>query len=197
MEGEGLESYSDISKPLGAPLSNGIYTKRPLWDNMSIDALFDALEIERRLRELNPKRPPLYRWNTLHSEWLKTYIKDWHARNPEKYAKYKAKYESSERARELRSIRTARRRTLEHHCRGDHTLKEWQAIKVLYKNRCAYCGRKTRLTKDHIIPLTLDGTNDISNIVPSCRACNASKHNIPLLDWVGLTKLQLHLIDAG
>jgi 5-methylcytosine-specific restriction endonuclease McrA len=58
-----------------------------------------------------------------------------------------------------------------------HTEQEWEYKKQQYNNRCFYCGKKSRhLTKDHIVPLLLGGTNDIGNIVPACRLCNRKKY---------------------
>lgn len=31
------------------------------------------------------------------------------------------------------------------------------------------------LTRDHVIPLSAGGSNDISNIVPACLRCNQTK----------------------
>ncbi|MEG3092924.1 HNH endonuclease [Sphingomonas sp. PB1R3] len=44
---------------------------------------------------------------------------------------------------------------------------------------CRYCRADHRLTPatilDHIIALSLGGTNDISNLAPACRTCNNAK----------------------
>lgn len=59
---------------------------------------------------------------------------------------------------------------------GSHTLEEWQALCERYDNRCLACGRDdVELTRDHVVPLTEGGTNDISNIQPLCLSCNCSK----------------------
>jgi 5-methylcytosine-specific restriction endonuclease McrA len=59
---------------------------------------------------------------------------------------------------------------------GGHTEAEWQARLQAYGARCAYCGRSDRaLVKEHVIPLSAGGSNDISNLVPACQSCNARK----------------------
>ncbi|MBN1311548.1 MAG: HNH endonuclease [Anaerolineae bacterium] len=53
---------------------------------------------------------------------------------------------------------------------------EWQWLLEKYEFRCAYCGcRGEGLTPDHVIPLSRGGDNALSNIVPSCSACNLRK----------------------
>ena len=60
---------------------------------------------------------------------------------------------------------------------GKHTDAEWEAKKNEYDNKCAYCGKKnTKLTKDHIVPVSLGGNGDIGNIVPACQSCNSRKN---------------------
>ena len=59
---------------------------------------------------------------------------------------------------------------------GSHTLQEWREKCALFANLCAYCGEPKPLQRDHRVPLTRGGTNDIDNIVPACASCNASKH---------------------
>ncbi len=58
---------------------------------------------------------------------------------------------------------------------GNHTVKEWQDLKKKHKNKCAICGKKKKLTKDHIISLDNGGVNDIENIQPLCQSCNSIK----------------------
>lgn len=60
---------------------------------------------------------------------------------------------------------------------GSHTLKQWQELKLKYKNKCAICGKEKPLTKDHIIPLSKGGSNYIENIQPLCRNCNSKKND--------------------
>jgi len=57
----------------------------------------------------------------------------------------------------------------------EHTEEEWESKKEQYNNRCFYCGKASKLTKDHIVPISLGGSNNIDNIVPSCWACNYKK----------------------
>lgn len=60
---------------------------------------------------------------------------------------------------------------------GKVSWNEWQAIKREYGFRCAGCGKKKKLTMDHIIPITKKGKHILKNIQPLCRSCNASKGN--------------------
>lgn len=45
---------------------------------------------------------------------------------------------------------------------------------------CVYCGKDwssvNGLTLDHVVPRVAGGTNDVSNLVTCCRACNDLKH---------------------
>lgn len=59
---------------------------------------------------------------------------------------------------------------------GTHTESDWLALKLRYRNRCAYCGRRRSLTKDHIVPISTPGSSDaIENLRPACRPCNSRK----------------------
>ncbi|MGN6554032.1 MAG: HNH endonuclease signature motif containing protein [Verrucomicrobiota bacterium] len=70
---------------------------------------------------------------------------------------------------------------------GSHTRKEWLAKLALYQI-CPRCGRpwgsipprpdkryRNIWTKDHIVPLTNGGSDDIQNLQPLCYRCNSSK----------------------
>lgn len=60
-----------------------------------------------------------------------------------------------------------------------HTFGEWELLKSQYGFTCPACGRKEptiHLTEDHIIPLSMGGTDLIINIQPLCLSCNCKKH---------------------
>ena len=48
---------------------------------------------------------------------------------------------------------------------------------------CAYCGSDDRMEIEHVRPISKGGAHDISNIVPACQKCNASKRVNPMEDW--------------
>lgn len=68
---------------------------------------------------------------------------------------------------------------------GRHTREEWLAKRAAYGGRCAYCARKGAADLEHVIPMSLGGSDAIDNIVPSCRSCNSRKRNTVGL-WVPL-----------
>lgn len=65
-----------------------------------------------------------------------------------------------------------------------HTLEQWLAKLASYDARCAYCGSIGKMTRDHVVPLSLGGSNAIENIVPACQWCNGSKWNRLLEEWL-------------
>ena len=50
------------------------------------------------------------------------------------------------------------------------------------EHACKYCGRtppKVTLTVDHVIPVTLGGSDDPANLVAACEDCNGGKSSVP------------------
>lgn len=47
-------------------------------------------------------------------------------------------------------------------------------------NQCQYCGSKSNLTVDHIIPRSKGGQNTWENMVACCESCNTKKGNYDL-----------------
>ncbi|HEY5867088.1 MAG TPA: HNH endonuclease [Candidatus Tectomicrobia bacterium] len=59
---------------------------------------------------------------------------------------------------------------------NDFTKADWLIMLEAFDYLCAYCGKgSNRLEQDHVIPLMKGGSHTASNIVPSCRSCNAKK----------------------
>jgi 5-methylcytosine-specific restriction endonuclease McrA len=78
---------------------------------------------------------------------------------------------------------------------GRITVAQWEEVKSLYGNRCAYCGLTSlKLCVDHIWPLALASkglevsefaTNDMDNLVPTCTYCNQAKNDRPFILMLG------------
>lgn len=72
----------------------------------------------------------------------------------------------------------ARRRKLKlRNTPGNHTQKEWEAVKERWK-MCLCCKKEEpeiKLTRDHVVSLLNGGSDDIYNIQPLCLKCNIKK----------------------
>ena len=130
-------------------------------------------DILRRLRLLNPEPRP--RYNPTPSKLRASALaKEWWKKHPAKRKLVVARYEA--RRPEVKQARKARYRGRLLNATGSFAREEWEARKIQFGNRCAYCGRKSkRLTPDHYIPLARGGTNFIDNIIPACQHCNRRK----------------------
>lgn len=63
------------------------------------------------------------------------------------------------------------------------TQGEWQEAKEYFGNKCAYCGKESKLTQDHFIPVDKDGAYAKHNIIPACSYCNCSKASKLFSEW--------------
>jgi hypothetical protein len=62
--------------------------------------------------------------------------------------------------------------------------KIWrEAIKERWDYECAYCGSKTDITLDHVIPQAFGGLDISSNIVSCCKTCNHDKGHKKWDEW--------------
>ncbi|MBZ4194214.1 MAG: HNH endonuclease [Candidatus Contendobacter sp.] len=79
---------------------------------------------------------------------------------------------------EYHRLASRNRRARKRNSGGSHTLFEINNLFFLQRGRCAVCKTKllkNRLHADHIMPISLNGRNDISNIQLLCQHCNQVK----------------------
>jgi 5-methylcytosine-specific restriction endonuclease McrA len=130
-----------------------------------------------------------------HPEYAATRA-SWNNKNKEKLAQFKRKWRANNRknnARKLQewrkinpeknSIYANRRSALKNKLISSFTTTDWEQTKAFFNFKCAYCGRKTKLTQDHLIPLSKNGNYCFGNIVPACQRCNSSKGNRNMWEW--------------
>lgn len=93
-------------------------------------------------------------WNKAHPD----YAAEWKKANPHRMIVQRQK-------RRARNMGAA----------GSFTPTEFDLIVKKQKGRCAECGKRRRLTADHIVPLAGGGTNFAYNIQGLCTSCNCAK----------------------
>jgi hypothetical protein len=66
--------------------------------------------------------------------------------------------------------------------RGTNALQSRKLRAIIWNKtggKCWYCNRQTNpwtdFCIDHVVPISSGGTDDLDNLVPCCRPCNASK----------------------
>ena len=96
----------------------------------------------------------------------------WQKKNPEKLRESQRKYYWSH-TEKVRLQKRARNT-------GHITEKQWISLCDESLYTCKHCNKVfhiSLLSIDHIIPITLGGSNDISNLQPLCLPCNKRKGN--------------------
>lgn len=123
-----------------------------------------------------------------HKEQLTLKHRLWRQTNPD------ARKRAAERASAWRAANPERTRTNIANAKarrrgapGSFTTEQWVAKVEAYANRCHWCGEVVtgRPQKNHVIPVTKGGSNNIGNIVPSCPSCNRHKSAKLPHEWIG------------
>ena len=71
----------------------------------------------------------------------------------------------------------------------DLTDDQWAALMDAWAG-CAYCGGDgAALQKDTMLPISRGGRYTLTNVVPACQSCNASKCNTEVTTWLRRKKL--------
>lgn len=95
----------------------------------------------------------------------------------EEVKKYNQKYLVEESERKLT---TQKRR---HDYRHNLSKGDWAEAVVHFDFKCAYCGKREKITVDHFYPFSKGGLLTKNNIIPACSSCNSSKSNHLFEEW--------------
>jgi 5-methylcytosine-specific restriction endonuclease McrA len=111
----------------------------------------------------------------------------WALANPEKVAESRKKWkrENPEKAKAQQLAMTHLRRARKSNVGGKHTRQEIAELKRRQQYKCACCQESIKKNShvDHIMPIALGGSNDISNIQILCPDCNVRKGKKDPIDW--------------
>lgn len=80
-------------------------------------------------------------------------------------------------------IKGQRRRAMEKALPSTLTHIQWNATKLHFNNKCAYCGEDKKLTIEHFVPVSKLGELSVENILPVCSRCNSSKGGRVFSAW--------------
>lgn len=129
-------------------------------------------------------------WNAAHPEVMNRTTEAWAKEHPEcrteTYKKYHKRHKEERNAAcreyaknnpDVINAKTNKRRTAKTKAGGSFTAAEWKALCKKYKYRCLCCGKRRKLTADHVIPVSKGGSSNIENIQPLCGPCNSSKRD--------------------
>lgn len=114
---------------------------------------------KQKYRERERKRYEKIKNNPLLLEKYRDKLRDWRKKNRERF---------------LLLLRARRQRV---RALGVIDIGAWLSKCEQLGNKCQMCGKKERLSFDHIIPITRGGDNSIGNLQPLCVSCNSSKGN--------------------
>lgn len=143
------------------------------------------------LRE-NKERHDIMRrtWKSNNEEYAKEISSNWRKENKEKVKEYR----------------------VERYMHKKHEINdvEWEMCKEFFNFECAYCGLpieehyvtykgKVILGDFHKEHFDHDGSNDITNCIPSCKSCNVKKHDKNFEEWYNednsiFSEERLHMI---
>jgi len=121
------------------------------------------------------------RYKTLHADIIKKRYLEYYQSNKEKCRIASKKWKDNNRLKcnqhvhNYKSKKKSLPRTL--------TVSQWEAIKLAFDNKCAYCGKEAKIIQEHFIAVNNGGEYTHNNIVPACMVCNTSKNNKSFFDW--------------
>ena len=129
-------------------------------------------------------------WNASHHEYMNKLTKEWAEANPKRAVDIRKKSHEAHKAErnaacrdyqkrnpEVFLVKRQKRRTAKTNAGGSFSAAEWKALCKKCKHLCLCCGKRKKLTADHVVPVSKGGTSNIDNIQPLCGPCNSSKRD--------------------
>jgi 5-methylcytosine-specific restriction endonuclease McrA len=113
------------------------------------------------------------KWQKDHAEYMRKRNAEYRRLNPDKILEKDRRYRK--RCPEAFKAKDARRRARLTEAGGSFTVSEWKSLCRKFHNRCLCCGKRRKLTPDHVIPVSKLGSSNIDNIQPLCGPCNSRK----------------------
>lgn len=118
------------------------------------------------------------RYNAWNREYQQTpqrkaYLMQWEQDNKERNHTRRLVWLRANKQRVIAYVH--KRRSLINNSTEHYTVEEWLELCELYDNMCLSCGEQVILTVDHVLPLSMGGSNGIDNIQPLCKSCNCRK----------------------
>lgn len=128
------------------------------------------------------QREASLKWRAKHPEKVREYKKKDYRKHKDKRKNTQSKWgiKNWDKVKSYRTNRKARLRKAQ----GKHSAKEIRVLLERQKYKCAECHRRIgvilkrgelKLHVDHIIPIFLNGSNDIKNLQCLCEPCNLDK----------------------
>ena len=119
--------------------------------------------------------------NDSYSEKEKTRKETWRKNNVDTHRKINQNHYQNNK--EQYYNKAGKRRSLLKSLDSDFTIEQWEECVTHFQKKCAYCGMKGKLTREHFIPVTKRGTYTKDNIIPVCKSCNSSKCDRSFFEW--------------
>lgn len=120
-------------------------------------------------------------WQKRNKEHLREYSQNRYQQTKEHQSAISKIYRQAHK--EENRIRSHVHRAKEKQVEHSLTKQQWETIKEVFGNKCAYCGQEKKLTQEHFVPLYNRGEYSVNNIVPACMSCNCSKSTKSFFDW--------------
>jgi len=140
-------------------------------------------EYQRKWREKNKEKLKKYykRYNKKNKKEVAEYQKQYHKKHKIKIKQQQEIWHKNHPGKNKEYLNRFKDKMTRRAENREKPIYKREKIYKKYRGRCAYCGIKIGFKKDfqidHLKPKSRGGTNDIDNLMPSCKRCNQLKYN--------------------